>query len=143
MKAIILLALVLVAANSYTLWDNWHNVPTTFSPTPSNATHNTWGLSGWSRNGVNGQQHYSGEFNDYSYIFSQYMYWKNSNPDILIFCGPKYYLYSETLCRVDPYFKHPMMPEYCLPNYFNYIGQDDHCSPNNVLFGTYTCCYDN
>jgi hypothetical protein len=49
MKSIILLALVLIAANSYTLWDNWHNVPTTWSSTGS---HNTYGLSGYSRNGV-------------------------------------------------------------------------------------------
>jgi hypothetical protein len=123
MKSIILLALVLVASNS-TLWDRWHNVPTTW--VPSSTTSNTFGLSGWKRNGIDGQ-HYSGNFNNYSEIFTQYLYWQTSNPDILIMCGPKYYLTSETLCAINPYFKEAGQPDYCLPNYFNYPNRDDVC----------------
>lgn len=140
MKAILLFALVLVAANSYNLWDNWHNVPTTW--VPSNSTSTTWGLSGWKRNGVDGQ-HFSGEFNDYSQIFTQYLYWQESNPETLLICGPKYYIHSTDLCRVNPYFRASGMPEYCLPNYYNFANKDDVCGTTNPLYGTYQCCYDN
>jgi hypothetical protein len=141
MKAIFLLALVLVVANSYTLWNNWHNVPTTWVP-PNGAVSNTWGLSGWSRNGLN-TFHYSGSFSNTSIIYTQYLYWKTSSPDTLILCGPKYYLYSESLCRINPYFKSTGQAEYCIPNYYNFAGKADVCDTTNLLYGTYQCCWDN
>jgi hypothetical protein len=91
MKPIIFLALVLIAANGYTLWENWHNVPTTWKPLDTTST--TYGLAGWKRNGIDGQ-HHSGSFNNYSEIYTQYMYWNITNPSTLILCGPKYYLYN-------------------------------------------------
>lgn len=93
MKTIFILALILIAANSYTLWDSWHNVPTTWVPTPSNAKSSIASASGWTRN-LPGNTHYSGYFDDMSQIYNQYMYWKNSNPDELLFCAPKFYLYN-------------------------------------------------
>lgn len=141
MKSILILALILIAANSYTLWDNYHNVPTKWTP-PAGATSNTFGLSGWTKNSPS-TPHYSGMFSDYSQIFTQYLYWKNSNPDTLIICGPKYYLSSENLCRINPYFKAASQPTYCIPNYFNYEGKPELCDSSNTLFGTYSCCYDN
>ena len=50
MKALFILGLILVAANSYTLWDNWNNNPSTFTPKPSNAASVVSNLSGWIRN---------------------------------------------------------------------------------------------
>ena len=142
MKSILILAIILVAANSYTLWDNWHNVPTKWAPTPAGTTSNKYGLSGWTKN-TPSTPHYSGMFNDYTQVFSQYLYWKNASPDTLIMCGPKYYLSSEKLCRVDPYFKTSLMPTYCIPNYFNYPTMNNICDQSNPLFGTYSCCYEN
>ena len=142
MKSIILLALVLIAANSYTLWDNYHNIPTKWAPSPAGTTSNTFGLSGWTKNSAS-KQHYSGMFSDFTQIFTQYLYWKNASPDTLIICSPKYYLFSESLCRIDPYFKTANQPTYCIPNYFNYAGKQELCDSSNSLFGTYSCCYDN
>ncbi len=142
MKSILLLALIMVAANSYTLWDNWHNVPSKWVPSPSNAVSDTYGLPGWTRNSP-ATPHDSGMFSDYSQVFTQYLYWKTSDSRTLIICGPKYYLFSETLCKVDPYFKKDSMPTYCLPNYFNYDGQGNNCNEDNLLLGTHTCCYEN
>ena len=141
MKSIILLAIVLIAANSYTLWDNYHNIPTKWNP-PAGATSNTFGVSGWTKNSA-AKQHYSGMFSDFTQIFTQYLYWKNSSPDTLIMCSPKYYLFNENLCRIDPFFKTANQPTYCIPNYFNYAGKQEICDSSNPLFGTYTCCYDN
>ncbi len=62
MKSLFLLALIMVAANSYTLWDNWHNVPTQWT---LNGASNTWGLSGWTKNAA-GATHYSGMFNNFT-----------------------------------------------------------------------------
>jgi hypothetical protein len=139
MKAILFLTLLLIAAQSQTLWDNWHNVPTTWV---GNGASNTYGLTGWKRNGIDGQ-HFSGSFKNYSQIYTQYMYWKSSSPNTLILCGPKYYLSSESLCRVNPYFKTATMSEYCVPNYFNYPGKPNVCTLSIPLAQTYGCCYEN
>lgn len=140
MKSILFLTLLLIAASSQTIWDNWHNVPTTW--VPLNSTSTTYGLAGWKRNGLDGQ-HFSGNFNDYSKIFAQYMYWRTSNPNTLILCGPKYYLFNENLCRVNPYFKTASMSEYCVPNYFNYPGKPNVCTMSIPLAQTHGCCYEN
>lgn len=130
--SITLLALIMVTASCYNTWDSWHNVPTAWTAQGSNVVST---LSGWKRNGLDGY-HYSGMFNNHSQIFTQYLYWSNSNPDILIMCGPKYYLETESLCKVNPYFKTSAMPEKCIPNYFNHPEYPDLCDSNNLLYGT-------
>lgn len=143
MKAIFLMALILISANCYTIWDSWHGTPSAWSPSLSNAQNNTWGLSGWTKNSIT-NQHYSGNFNNYTQIYTQYLYWKNSNPDILIMCGPKYYLYSVDFCRVNPYYKASGMNEYCIPNYFGYSGKANWCTAKSVGYGpNIKCCYGN
>lgn len=142
MKLLIVLALVLISANcGYNLWDNWHNVPSTWSPTPTNALSSTSSLSGWTRNGPYSQQP-SGNFNNYTNIYTQYLYWQNSNPNVIIMCGPKYYLYSETQCKVNPYFKTSTMPTLCQPNYFNHEWMPSVCDPSNLESPDTPCCYD-
>ena len=143
MKAIILLALVLVAANSYTLWDRWHDKPTKWVAQSSPST--TYGVSGWKRNGENNEFHPSGEFTDSSAIFSRYLYWNVADPSILIICGPKYYLFSENLCKINPAFRDVagQQAESCLPNYYGFAGKDDICGFSNPLYGTAKCCYEN
>ena len=96
MKALFILGLILVAANSYTLWDNWNNNPSTFTPKPSNAASVVSNLSGWIRNTPAVQhtwEHWK-YFNNYAQVFTQYMYFNEETPESLIFCGPKYYLYN-------------------------------------------------
>jgi hypothetical protein len=90
MKVLLFLALTLAIAHSYTTWDAWHNVPTTWV---SNQASSVASFSGYTRNGPS-SQHPSGYFDDYSLIYTQYMYWKDSDEDQLIFCAPKYYLYN-------------------------------------------------
>lgn len=106
MKAIIVLAIVLVAANTYTVWDKWHGVPAAWAPNPTNATSSVANAAGFTRN-LPGNTHYSGYFSNMSQVYSQYMYWSTSNPDTLLFCAPKFYLYNETVCRKDPYYHLP------------------------------------
>jgi len=140
MKTIFLLGLILIVANSYTVWDNWHNVPVPWVPNPSNAISSTSSLSGWTKNGPS-SQHYSGMFNNYSKIYTQYMYWEDANEDTLIFCGPKFYLFSENLCKKDPYFVDSQIPTYCIPNYFQYQNWSNICPVDNPEYGSYPCCF--
>lgn len=141
MKSLVFIALILVAANSYTLWDNWHNVPTTWAPNPSNAVSSTSSLSGWTRNGPYSQQP-SGKFNNYTSIYTQYLYFQTANPNIIAICGPKYYLSTETQCQVNPYFKTSAMPTYCQPNYFNHPYMPSVCDNTNLNSPDTPCCYD-
>lgn len=146
MKILVLFAFVLVAAycgNSYnyTLWDNWHNVPTTWVPSPANTVSSISTLSGWTRNGPT-SKHPSGRFNNYTNVYTQYLYWDNSDPNVIIMCSPKYYLYNEYQCKLDPYYKFIGMPTYCQPNYFNHPDMPSICDPVNVYLDGTPCCYD-
>lgn len=142
MKFLVFLALILFAANSYNLWDNWHNVPTTWVASPSNAFSTTsWGLSGYTRNGPS-SPHPSGMFSNYTQTFTQYLYWQNSNPNVIIMCGPKYYLYSNTQCKVNPYFQASGMTTYCQPNYYNNPTIPSVCDQTNLINPSVPCCYD-
>lgn len=142
MKSIIIFALILIAAQCVdysTLWDRWHGIPTAWT---SSNTSTTYGLSGWKRNGIDGQ-HYSGNFNNYGKIYTPYLYWKTINPNTIIMCSPKYYLSSESLCRINPYFWESGMSEYCVPNYYNFPGKTNVCNLSGALAQTHGCCYTN
>lgn len=142
MKVLVFLALILFAANcGYTLWDNWHNVPTTWQPYQPGTISSVSHLSGWIRNGPN-SQHPSGRFNNYTNIFTQYLYWNSEDSNIVIICGPKYYLYDDYRCKVDPYYKTPNMPTYCQPNYFNYPDMPNTCESSYAFSPDAPCCYD-
>lgn len=90
MKVIVVIAFVLVATQC-AKWDLWHGINPVWKPLSNQSK--TWGLSGWERNGPS-NQHYTGYFNNYTEITSQYLYWNTEDPNILIFCSPKYYLYN-------------------------------------------------
>lgn len=142
MKVFILLVLAFAACNSYTWWDAWHNVPTTFVPTPSNATSQKASLSGWVQNGPN-NPHYSGIFDDYSNIYTQYMFWKTSDPDQIVFCAPKYYLFNQTHCKRDPYYIPQASIEYCIPHTFGIDGAQTLCNLESPWYPQFECCYTN
>jgi hypothetical protein len=93
MKILLFLVLLFAVSNCYTWWDKWHNVPSTWVPNPSNAKSQKASLSGWVQNNPK-NPHYSGVFDDYKSVYTQYMFWKVSDPDQLIFCSPKYYLFN-------------------------------------------------
>jgi hypothetical protein len=137
MKAIFIFALILVAATSYTLWDNWHNnpPPSKWVPTPSGTKSSQSSLSGWTRN-LPSNPHPSGQFSDFTQIYSQYMWWNNSNVNSLVFCGPKHYIFNVSHCKKDPYYWSPSDPTYCIPNYYNSGIYPSLCSGSS-------CCYEN
>lgn len=121
MKLLVFLALILISANcGYTLWDMWHNVPKTWVPTPSNIVSSIPPVpAGYTRNGPN-SPHPSGYFNNYTNIYTQYLYWNNEDPNAVTICSPKYYLYDDHTCKADPYYMKPEMPTFCQPNYYNH-----------------------
>jgi hypothetical protein len=104
MKLLLAFVVLILTTQSYDLWDNWHNVPSTFShPWTSNSssTYVPPNVSGWVRNAITPQSYFS----DYSFRASQYLSYLSSDNTNLAFCGPKSYLYGNgTLCQRDPFY---------------------------------------
>jgi hypothetical protein len=78
----------------------------------------TSNLTNWIRNRP-GNTHFSGKFNDFSFLRNQNLYWRKSNPNQILFCRTKYYLFSDTinrggffvgLCKKNPYYWSPQAP---------------------------------
>jgi hypothetical protein len=127
MKFALLLICLVIASNSYTLWDNWHNVPTKFTP---NGTYTIPNASayGWERNTLT-NNHPWGALTDYENRLTQYAYWESSNPARLLFCGPKSYIHSSAvLCQRDPRYWDAQLPQYCLPHVYGEVYDWGECS---------------
>lgn len=106
MKIILALALILVVANSTLpplLWSQWNSTNPVWSSNQT-STYPDPSAFGFVRNGPNSGHPYTQIFNNFSLMVNQYMYWEYDNPNHVLFCAAKYYLYSETLCVRDPHY---------------------------------------
>jgi hypothetical protein len=121
MKIFLTFVCLVLATQSYTQWDNWHNVPTTFShPWTSNSssTYTPPTLSGWIRNAVTAQSYFS----DYSFRAAQYLHYLSADNTNLAFCGPRTYLHGNgSLCQRDPFYwntSSSSITGFCIPDVY-------------------------
>jgi hypothetical protein len=142
MKTLIALALFLIVlsqVNSYTYWDNWHNVPYPFKFV--NSTNYEYTGTSWIRNTPT-NLHPSGYFSNFSTIAYQYMYWSKANTSQIVFCRPKYYLVSPSLCAQNPIFWNGVTDSaYCVPNTYGIPNLKPICDETDPFNYPNPCCF--
>ena len=142
MKTLILIVtslILLSQVNAYSLWDNWHNVPTAWKYVNTNNYEYT-GTS-WARNKPT-SPHPSGFFGNFSNMAYQYMYWNKVSTSQLVFCRPKYYLVSANLCAKNPiYWTGATDPSYCVPNTSGIPTMKAICDNTDPVNYPNPCCY--
>ena len=141
MKVLCLFTILLVSSHCYTKWDNWHNLPTAYVPSPSTVKSAVLATPAKFSRNLPASLHPSGAFSNFSKIVNQYMYWPTANSTQLIFCKPKYYLLNETICQKDPYYWGSLQSNYCLPNHYNSKAYANQCDSSYALYSKYPCCF--